>query len=200
MFRVYPYISDTFSNPSTHYTHTDLPSIYPNHISTPLRNLDILSHSHSLFNISDTESQLLKPPVPEEVYEDIDQANGAENVFYSSETTHKENISLLSGIEDMLENQLYTEPTEYTHRDNYQSQIKQLTNEVLRTQNQITELTMINQSLCSQLQDQHNTIKALELYCKDLNSKLHKQISELDSKYPLISSSKRSKKSCCDII
>ena len=200
MFRVNPYISDTFSNPSTHYTHTDLPSIYPNHISIPLRNLDMLSHSQSLYNISDTETQLLKPPVPEEVYEDIAQVSGAENMFYSSETTHKENISLLSGIEDMIESQLYTKPTEYTHRDHYESQIKQLKDEILRTQNQITELTITNKNLCSQLQDQHNTIKALELYCKDLNSKLHKQISELDSKYPPISSSKRSKQSCCEII
>jgi chromosome segregation ATPase len=195
MFRVNPYISDTFSDPSTNYTHTDLPNI-----STPLKNLDILSHYPSLFNISDSQTQLLKSPALEEVYEEIGQMTGAENIFYSSETTHKENISLLSGIEDMLENQLYTKPTEYTQTDNYESQIKQLKNDVLRTQNQITELTMINKSLCSQLQDQHNTIKALELYCKDLNSKLHKQISELDSKYPPISSSKRSKQSCCNVI
>lgn len=200
MFRVNPYISDTFSNPSTHYTHTDLPSIYPNQVSTPIRNLDILSHTHSLYNISDTETQLLKLPVPEEAYEDIGQVSREENMFYSSETTRKENISLLSGIEDMLEDQLYTNPTEYTQRDQYESQIKQLQKEILRTQNQITELTITNKTLCSQLQDQHNTIKALELYCKDLNSNLYRQISDLDSKYPTISSSKRSKQSCCEII
>lgn len=207
MFKVNPYLQPHTISVSSH-DHTTIPHHHTKQLSF---SHSINIESHSSYDLSDSKhlidsynhicTRTLDLQEPES-----SASNKYTNIFYSSGTSHKENISYLSGIEDMIEDDSCYKPTDETYRDKYGIKVRQLRQDINQTLNLITDITMTNKHLCTRLKDQQQTIKDLKSYCISLNTSFHTQISELKQKYqdstPNLNpnSKSHSKHKCCQIV